>query len=208
MFGKLTSVIARAPSLGAAYITIQREFIFPTPRDPTDVDVHIDHVPIVYAGVTHQSYQSDDIEHFERRFKSFRYLWAVLRPIVLPTILEMFIGTVFGSIHCAAWTFHFPSRLEQILWRTMSLCITVIPMAIMIVQVMCLVFLLVSSTVGFRYELTLNLIVLSLRPLNYFLSPVYVVARMITLAMAVVLLRELPDGAFQEVQWTLYIPHV
>ena len=30
-------------------------------------------------------------------------------------------GAAFGSIHCAAWNFDFPSHVEQIMWRTASL---------------------------------------------------------------------------------------
>ena len=30
-------------------------------------------------------------------------------------------GAAFGSIHCAAWNFDFPSRVEQIMWRAAAL---------------------------------------------------------------------------------------
>jgi hypothetical protein len=32
-------------------------------------------------------------------------------------------GTLFGVIHCIAWSFSFPTSAERIIWRTASLCI-------------------------------------------------------------------------------------
>ena len=40
--------------------------------------------------------------------------------------LGLFFGcSIFGGIHIAAWTFHFPSRVELILWRVASIWCTV-----------------------------------------------------------------------------------
>ena len=37
------------------------------------------------------------------------------------------IATIFGGIHCVAWSFQFPSHTEQLLWRIASLSITCVP---------------------------------------------------------------------------------
>ena len=42
--------------------------------------------------------------------------------IVLPIV-----ATIFGALHLIAWQFHFPSHIEQLLWRIGSLAITIIP---------------------------------------------------------------------------------
>ncbi|KAJ7450774.1 hypothetical protein FB451DRAFT_1285094 [Mycena latifolia] len=42
-------------------------------------------------------------------------------------MVECFVGTIFGAIHCAAWKAHFPSADEMWLWRACSLLIAVIP---------------------------------------------------------------------------------
>ncbi|KAF5356518.1 hypothetical protein D9757_013521 [Collybiopsis confluens] len=181
-----------ARPLGVAYRKICAGFISPM-NLLAKKEVYIDKVPIFYAGdlgnVTSLFYPTNVID-----ITAWAH-WALLGRIVVPAILEMFIGALFGSIHCAAWAFHFPSKVEQILWRTMSLCITLIPMALM---------MLVPATailaIWTRYTF--------LSRINLFILPVYVVARLITLVLAFVLLRDLPDGAFQEVQWTSYIPHV
>ncbi|KAH7370797.1 hypothetical protein BKA65DRAFT_489252 [Rhexocercosporidium sp. MPI-PUGE-AT-0058] len=36
-------------------------------------------------------------------------------------------GTLFGSIHCLAWNFNFPTHLELILWRVSSVLSTILP---------------------------------------------------------------------------------
>ncbi len=36
-----------------------------------------------------------------------------------------YVGGLFGAIHCAAWSFSFPSHAEKVLWRTSSVAIIV-----------------------------------------------------------------------------------
>ncbi|KAK0186353.1 hypothetical protein F5146DRAFT_127820 [Armillaria mellea] len=36
-----------------------------------------------------------------------------------------YVGGLFGAIHCAAWSFGFPSHAEKVLWRTSSLAIII-----------------------------------------------------------------------------------
>ena len=43
-------------------------------------------------------------------------------------------GIVFGGIHCAGWNFKFPTLVEQHLWRSTSLTITVIPLVVALVD--------------------------------------------------------------------------
>ncbi|KIK64141.1 hypothetical protein GYMLUDRAFT_433633 [Collybiopsis luxurians FD-317 M1] len=50
--------------------------------------------------------------------------------------LEMLVGTLFGSIHCAAWVFQFPSTYVRT--RIMSLCIAAVPLVITVNLVMAL----------------------------------------------------------------------
>src|SRR6266540_3726894 len=38
------------------------------------------------------------------------------------------IGIVYGGFHCLAWNFQFPTRADQIFWRTASVAITVLPL--------------------------------------------------------------------------------
>ncbi|KIK64274.1 hypothetical protein GYMLUDRAFT_221623 [Collybiopsis luxurians FD-317 M1] len=139
---------------------------------------HTNHVPLFYTGPVPAKKQKKFL------FSEYFYIFG-------SATLEMLIGTLFGSIHCAAWAFHFPSKLERDLWQIMSLCITAVPLA------MILTMMLVWSH-RFRF----------LTSIRYLLFVVYILARLMTFIMAFVLLRDLPEGAFQEIQWTTYIPHV
>ncbi|PVF91973.1 hypothetical protein CPB86DRAFT_830300 [Serendipita vermifera] len=38
-----------------------------------------------------------------------------------PIIVSSVVGTVFGAIHCIAWSYPFPSHVEQVLWRLSSI---------------------------------------------------------------------------------------
>ena len=39
-------------------------------------------------------------------------------------IAGLAIGIIFGSIHCTAWQFQFPSYIEQLLWRISAISVT------------------------------------------------------------------------------------
>ena len=43
------------------------------------------------------------------------------------------VATIFGSLHCIAWNFQFPSRVELIMWRTASLVCTVWPALLLVI---------------------------------------------------------------------------
>ncbi|KAF9065796.1 hypothetical protein BDP27DRAFT_1297995 [Rhodocollybia butyracea] len=105
-----------------------------------------------------------------------------------PMSLEMFLGAIFGAIHCVAWTFQFPTNVERILWQTTSLCMTLIPLVFMsVILVIILPICKWTNLVSFI---------------------AYIVARLTTFVLAFTLLRDLPLAALQEVQWTTFIPHV
>jgi hypothetical protein len=116
-------------------------------------------------------------------------------------------GVVFGTIHCIAWFFDFPSHTERLLWRLSSVAITAVPALLSLS--------LVFAYLQDRYEdagpylLSLGILFSGI-PL--FLSPLlgllYVAARITTLVLACMNLASLPPGAFQAVHWTTLIPHL
>jgi len=101
---------------------------------------------------------------------------------------------VFGAIHCVAWSFHFPSHTESLLWRISSAVITTVPVFIFVATVVA-----VASKNDMTYPLIVSLVLSGL---------LYVAARVITVALAFVTLASLPLGAFQTVHWTTLVPHV
>ncbi|KAE9404467.1 hypothetical protein BT96DRAFT_1016287 [Gymnopus androsaceus JB14] len=110
--------------------------------------------------------------------------------------MELLIGALFGSIHCIAWTFLFPTTLERELWRIMSLCMTIAPLTIPLAIFAAAVSLPFSDDTEFFMGIAC------------IPALIYVVARLSMFVLVFVLLRDLPTGVLEDVQWSKYIPHV
>ena len=113
------------------------------------------------------------------------------------------IATIFGGIHCIAWSFQFPSHTEQLLWRISSLSITCLPMVAVFWLPMFKRFdeekmpdWLITLTMLFGAIFTVGCTIL------------YVLSRVALLVIAFMSLRSLPPGAYKTVHWTTFIPHV
>jgi hypothetical protein len=99
------------------------------------------------------------------------------------------VGIIFGSIHCTAWRFQFPSYIEQLLWRISAISVTGGPL------LMGLPFVLTE------WNKTLSAITFML------VLILYVIARLALLVLSFMTLRSLPPGAFRAVDWARFIPH-
>ena len=49
-------------------------------------------------------------------------------------LMSVVVGLVFGGIHCIAWTFVFPSDIEQLLWRISALSVTCTPLLLFLLS--------------------------------------------------------------------------
>ena len=109
-------------------------------------------------------------------------------------LIMLLVGVCFGSIHCIAWHFSFPTHTELLMWRISSVAITVVPINIF------LGFILGSymDSVNYTAEIVLILPHVTL----------YILARAVTLVLAFTSLRDLPPGAYETVHWTTFIPHI
>jgi hypothetical protein len=115
------------------------------------------------------------------------------------------IAVVFGGIHCVAWSFVFASQAEQILWRTSSVIIMAVPTLFLPV----FLFLSLCFSSGPRLPAWLKKLLERIFGLYFFLSLVlYDFARISLLLQPFLSLRSLPPGAYQEVNWTNFIPHL
>ena len=103
------------------------------------------------------------------------------------------VGIIFGSIHCTAWQFQFPSYIEQLLWRISAISVTGGPL---------LIALFVALGAG-RADIweTLGAIAFLL------VLILYIVARLALLVLSFMTLRSLPPGAFRAADWVRFIPH-
>ena len=106
-------------------------------------------------------------------------------------------AVTFGGIHCAAWSFAFPSHAERILWRVCCIIIMSVPVLLAVIFGLLMLFWK------------------SLRPLRPVVREVvdktryvYIPARVIILVIALIALRILPPGVSETVSWTTFIPHI
>jgi hypothetical protein len=104
-------------------------------------------------------------------------------------------GVIFGAIHCVAWSFHFPSHTESLLWRISSAAITAVPVLVFVATGV----VALSEVEAVFYPLIVLLVISGL---------LYAAARAITVVLAFMTLASLPIGAFQTAHWTTLIPHV
>jgi hypothetical protein len=116
------------------------------------------------------------------------------------------VASVFGGVHCIAWSFSFPTRIERVLWRTSSVAITGVPVFYL------LLFGFVSFCLG-RGSLTLRpklkgLLENLFRCVVLFFTFLYVLARVALLILPFTSLRSLLRDAFKTISWTVLIPHV
>ncbi|KAJ7162892.1 hypothetical protein C8R46DRAFT_330663 [Mycena filopes] len=133
---------------------------------------------------------------------------------VYEVVAETMIGALFGAIHCAAWMFNFPTQRERTLWRSISLYITLGPLLLAIVH--CLVPYVQQGNRWYRRRTKYQSSPLPRRNVSMFilirvaitLIILFVIARIATFVCAFVLLRDLPPGTLQEVQWLRFIPHI
>ena len=123
--------------------------------------------------------------------------WIVMGPI---SAIAFLIGTIFGAIHLIGWNFFFHFHTERIVWRVASIMTTVIP-AIGFIGVIVDVTRVKDDT--FLSKLSEFILILSAMPI-----PLYFPMRFILLVEALISLRDLPQGALEVVEWTLFIPHI
>ena len=119
------------------------------------------------------------------------------RDTIIVGLIATIVATVFGAIHCVAWSFQFGSTTEQFLWRLSALAITCLPSPLWVL----------TTTVGSGRKLPVWLSVL-LRVVGYTGTFLYIVARVILLVLAFLSLKSLPPGAYKTVTWTTLIPHI
>ncbi|KIM41102.1 hypothetical protein M413DRAFT_445824 [Hebeloma cylindrosporum] len=112
---------------------------------------------------------------------------------LVPLALAACVSIVFGAIHCIAWSFHFATWHERWLWRISAIFISGLPIS-------------VFATV------VLNDLLINMGPFGklifYPQISLYIIARIILLVLPFVALRALPPGAYVQLNWISFIPHI
>ena len=117
-------------------------------------------------------------------------------------------GAAFGSIHCAAWNFEFPSHAEKIMWRTASLALVGVCLSIFLGKPARYLWRKVKYGSLSRYLADALSEYEGIKAIAFIPTIIYPVARFTLLILAVLSLRHLPDSALQTVTWTEFIPHI
>ncbi|KAF9556307.1 hypothetical protein CPC08DRAFT_711340 [Agrocybe pediades] len=114
------------------------------------------------------------------------------------------IAISFGGIHCAGWTFNFPSHAEAQLWRVSSTITTAIAFAAFLFSLIKFAQAKSSMLKGKKCRTGIKVI----GDLVLYSLPFYVVARLLILFAAFISLRSLSLSALSAVEWTSFLPHI
>ena len=111
-------------------------------------------------------------------------------------IVGMCISIVFGAIHCIAWSFHFATLPERWAWRISAILVSGLPIAI--------------SAFTFLVSETFNKDIYKGFPLFILISMLclYIIARIVLLVLPFMALRALPPGAYVQLDWVSFLPHI
>ncbi|ESK86846.1 hypothetical protein Moror_3459 [Moniliophthora roreri MCA 2997] len=123
------------------------------------------------------------------------------------------IAVGFGALHCIAWSFEFPTEVEQLQWRIMSALVTVLPLSTGATHSIFhyerkvddffdrVAWRGLSKVIKVIFDFFVGITVLLLPIL-------YITARIWLIVLALMALRDLPPSAYQAVQWLNFIPHI
>ncbi|KAJ7669741.1 hypothetical protein B0H14DRAFT_3072023 [Mycena olivaceomarginata] len=123
--------------------------------------------------------------------------------------IQFLVGTVFGLIHCTAWNAHFPFTAELLIWRSCSLVIAATPFTLTLVCILVALHLKLPLHWRRKWMRSAENHLFNLYTIiTCATSAAYVAARLILIILSFITLRALPPGAFVDVSWSTYIPHL
>jgi len=112
---------------------------------------------------------------------------------VLAYFLGLCVSIMFGAIHCIAWSFHFATLPERWAWRISAILVSGLPIAI--IAFSGLVYNIIDKRV-FRWFIFMSMFCL------------YIIARIALLVLPFMALRALPPGAYIQLDWVGFLPHI
>jgi hypothetical protein len=120
----------------------------------------------------------------------------------IASIFAVCVSIIFGAIHCIAWSFHFPTMQEQWVWRISAILVLGLPIPYMALGRLSDAMKLDAkenkmSWMGWTVVWAVFGVVF-----------LYTIARMVLLILPLIALRALPSGAYVELNWVSFIPHI
>jgi hypothetical protein len=113
------------------------------------------------------------------------------------------VATVFGAIHCIAWSFHFATEQERWAWRMSAILVSGLP-----ISITALSFLPAVSVKPGNKTTWINVCHHFLWGIGSAHICFYIIARLVLLVLPFVALRALPPGAYVQIDWISFLPHI
>jgi len=121
---------------------------------------------------------------------------------IIPTALTICVATVFGAIHCIPWSFHFATLQERWVWRISAILVSGMPISFLTIGVISITLDKENKPAWMKLCWTF---ITSILIVIMFL---YIVARIVLLVLPFVALRTLPPGAYVQLNWISFLPHI
>ena len=113
------------------------------------------------------------------------------------------IATAFGAIHCIAWSFHFTTLQERWAWRISAILVSALPISLISGALLSPTFADdENKPIWMKLYKEFMILILIL------MSFLYIIARIILLVLPFVALRALPPGAYVQLNWVSFLPHI
>ena len=121
-----------------------------------------------------------------------------------PTAPAVCVATVFGAIHCIAWSFHFATLQERWLWRISAILVSGLPIFFLLFAFHFQGFDVEENNTIWNElgETCFGLLLVVL------IIPLYLVARIVLLVLPFMALRALPPDAYVQLDWVSILPHI
>ena len=118
-----------------------------------------------------------------------------------PVVPAICVATLFGAIHCIPWSFHFATLQEQWVWRISAILVVGVPISIFF-------WAWLTSISDNWHNTCWKLCEIFTGTIYIIMMFLYIIARIILLVLPFVALRALPPGAYVQINWVSFLPHI
>jgi len=120
-----------------------------------------------------------------------------------PLASAMCVATFFGAIHCIPWSFQFATLQERWAWRISAIIISGLPISWVPLG------RFLQRFIGNENKPTWMKLCHIFLVLNYIVMAfLYITARVALLVLPIMALRALPPGAYVQLNWVSFLPHI
>ena len=121
----------------------------------------------------------------------------------IPLASTPFVATVFGAIHCIPWSFHFATMQERWVWRISAIFVSGVPIYFIASK-----FLLEMFCNKYNKPTWMDICEMFIALITIIIAFLYIIARIVLLVLPFAALRALPPGAYVQLNWAGFLPHI